>query len=290
MLNALTFDIEDYFQVEAFKQYIKFEEWNNYQSRVVQNTRKIMNILDERNVKATFFILGWIAERFPEMVRRITDDGHEIATHGYAHDMVYTQSQEAFERDLAKSIRILEQISGTHVIGYRAPTYSIIEESFWAFDILIRHNLRYDSSIFPIAHDRYGVPNSERFPYVIKREGVGMLHEFPLSTVRLWKWNFPVAGGGYLRLFPYWILKYGIASLNRQQKPAIIYLHPWEVDPDQPRIPNIPAKTRFRHYVNLHKTTDKLRKLTHDFNFGPICEVLKLCQYCQQTDHQETRS
>ncbi len=287
MLNALTFDIEDYFQVEAFKQYIAFDEWPGYQSRVVQNTRKITNILDERNVKATFFILGWVAERFPEMVRQITEDGHEIATHGYAHDMVYTQTQEVFAQDLARSIQILEQISGTKVIGYRAPTYSIIEEAFWAFDELIRQNLRYDSSIFPIVHDRYGVPDSDRFPHMINRDSVGTLHEFPLSTLRLWKWNFPIAGGGYLRLFPYWMVKSGVASLNRQQKPAIIYLHPWELDPDQPKIPNIPAKTRFRHYVNLHKTAGKLRKLTQDFNFGPICKVLKLCQHCRQTPEKE---
>lgn len=283
MLNALTFDIEDYFQVEAFKRYIRFEEWPTYESRVVQNTENILDILDEQQVRATFFILGWVAERFPEMVRRITNDGHEIATHGYAHDMVYTQSPEVFEHDLAQSVTILEQISGTRVIGYRAPTYSIIEDSFWAFDILIRHNFHYDSSVFPIVHDRYGVPDSERFPHVITREGVGEIYEFPLSTLRVWKWNFPVAGGGYMRLLPYWVLKHAVASLNRQKRPAIIYLHPWELDPDQPRIPGIPLKTRFRHYVNLQKTADKLRKLTQDFQFAPICEVLKLCQHCEDT-------
>jgi len=281
MLNALTFDIEDYFQVEAFKDYVSFDEWPAYQSRVVQNTRKIMDILDERHVKATFFILGWVAERFPDMVRELADGGHEIATHGYAHDMVYTQSPEVFEQDLVKSINILEQISGTKIIGYRAPTYSIIEESFWAFDILIRHNLRYDSSIFPIIHDRYGVPDGERFPHTIKRDGVGTLHEFPLSTLRFWKWNFPVAGGGYLRLLPYAVVKQSVTWLNRKQKPVIIYLHPWELDPDQPKLPNLPAKTRFRHYLNLHTTGNKLRKLVHDFEFGPICDVLKLCECCQ---------
>jgi polysaccharide deacetylase family protein (PEP-CTERM system associated) len=280
MLNALTFDIEDYFQVEAFKNYVKFDQWPTFQSRVVQNTRKITDILDERNVKATFFILGWVAERFPDMVKYLADNGHEIASHGYAHDMVYTQSPENFAKDLAKSVEILEQISGTTVIGYRAPTYSIVEESFWAFDELIRQNFQYDSSTFPIIHDRYGVPDGERFPYLIKRDGVGTLYEFPMSTLRLWKWNFPMAGGGYLRLLPYWILRQSVAKINRQQQPAIIYLHPWELDPEQPRISNIPARTRFRHYVNLHTTANKLRKLIHDFEFGPICEVLKLCQHC----------
>lgn len=279
MLNALTFDIEDYFQVEAFKDYIRFDEWPNYQSRVVENTRKIANILNERDVKATFFILGWIAERFPDIVKHLADDGHEIATHGYAHEMVYRQTPDSFEKDLLKSIKTLEEISGQKVIGYRAPTYSIIEESLWAFDILIRHNVRYDSSIFPIIHDRYGIPNGERFPHKITGEEGQTIMEFPLSTLRLWKWNFPVSGGGYLRLFPYWILKYGIQWLNQKSQPAIIYLHPWELDPEQPRIPNIPIKTKFRHYLNLRSTATKLRNLIRDFEFAPICEVLKLCEY-----------
>ena len=275
MVNALTFDIEDYYQVEAFKDFVKFEEWPSYPSRVVENTQKIIRILAERNVKATFFILGWIAERFPEMVEQLADEGHEIATHGYAHEMVYRQTQAAFEEDLLKSIEVLERLSGKTVIGYRAPTYSIIEDSFWALDILIRNNLRYDSSIFPIIHDRYGVPNGERFPYQIERGG-GMIMEFPLSTLRVWKWNFPIAGGGYLRLFPYWMLKKGLQWINQQKKPAIIYLHPWELDPEQPRIPNIPKRTQFRHYINLHSTAAKLRHLIYDFDFGPICDVLQL--------------
>jgi len=274
MLNALTFDIEDYYQVEAFKELIKFEDWPQYPSRVVENTRKITDILDERHVKATFFVLGWIAERFPDLVKQLAEHGHEIATHGYGHQMIYKQTQATFEADLVKSIAILEQISGQNVIGYRAPTYSIIEQSFWAFDILIRHHLRYDSSIFPIIHDRYGVPDGERFPHRIERgDGQGIL-EFPLSTLRVWKWNFPIAGGGYLRLFPYLFLKKSFQWLNKQQHPVIVYLHPWELDPAQPRIPNIPPMTRFRHYLNLHSTAAKLRKLIQDFEFAPIRDVL----------------
>ncbi|GAK55860.1 predicted xylanase/chitin deacetylase [Candidatus Vecturithrix granuli] len=276
MINALTFDIEDYYQVEAFKNYITFEEWPRYPSRVEQNTQKILGILAERHVKATFFMLGWIAERFPAMVKCIADDGHELATHGYAHQMVYKQTPAEFEADLAKSIEVLERFSGTQIIGYRAPTYSIIEDSYWAFDTLIKHHILYDSSIFPITHDRYGVPNSERFPYRIERDNGASIMEFPLSTLRLWKWNFPIAGGGYLRLFPYWLLKYSLRLLNRQQKPGILYLHPWELDPDQPRIPNISVTTRFRHYVNLHSTANKLRRLIRDFQFAPIREVLNL--------------
>lgn len=278
MVNALTFDIEDYYQVEAFKEFVAFDEWPRYPSRVVENTRRITDILDERQVKATFFILGWVAEKFPEMVKRLTNEGHEIATHGYAHEMVYKQTPEVFEADLAKSLEILENLSGKKVIGYRAPTYSIIQESFWAFDILLRHNLCYDSSIFPIIHDRYGIPDGERFPHKIKCDGERSIMEFPLSTVRFWKWNFPIAGGGYLRLLPYELIKQGVSWLNRQQHPAIIYLHPWELDPDQPRIQNIPARTKFRHYLNLRHTASKLRRLIHDFEFAPICEVLKLCE------------
>jgi polysaccharide deacetylase family protein (PEP-CTERM system associated) len=276
MINALTFDIEDYYQVEAFKAFIKFEEWPQYPSRVVDNTKKITDILNERNVKATFFILGWTAERFPNMVKQIADDGHEIATHGYAHQMIYTQSRTAFEEDLVRSIETLEHISGKKIIGYRAPTYSIIEESFWAFDILIRHNLLYDSSIFPIVHDRYGVPDGERFPHTIKRANGQTIIEFPLSTLRFWKWNLPIAGGGYLRLIPYQFLKCALYHLNRQKKPGIIYLHPWEFDPDQPRFSNIPLTTKFRHYCNLRSTATKLRNLIRDFEFASIRDILKL--------------
>jgi polysaccharide deacetylase family protein (PEP-CTERM system associated) len=276
MLNALTFDIEDYYQVEAFKRYITFEEWREYPSRVVENTNIILDILNERDVKGTFFILGWVAERFPEMVKQITENGHEIATHSYAHHMVYKQTREEFEQDLAKSIDLLETISGTKIIGYRAPTYSIVEESFWAFDVLIKYNMLYDSSIFPITHDRYGVPNGERFPYQIRGRSGKTIMEFPLSTIRIWKWNFPIAGGGYMRLLPYWFLKFGLQQVNRHQQPGIIYLHPWELDPGQPRIPNIPYTTKIRHYLNLHSTADKLRKLTRDFKFAPIREVLNL--------------
>ncbi len=276
MINALSFDIEDYYQVEAFKQYIRYEEWPQYPSRVAENTRKIIEILDERQVKATFFILGWVAERFPDMVKRIAADGHEIATHGYAHQMVYTQSPQEFEHDLAKSIEVLETLSGSKIIGYRAPTYSIIQESLWAFDILRKYHLQYDSSIFPIKHDRYGMPNSERFIHTITCPSGQTIREFPLSTVRLGKWNFPIAGGGYLRLFPYSILKYGLRHLNQHQHPGIIYMHPWELDAEQPRIPNLPPLTKIRHYINLHTTATKLRKLLRDFEFAPLRSVLQL--------------
>ncbi len=276
MINALTFDVEDYFQVEAFKEHVSFEEWLSYPCRVVESTQKILDILDEREVKATFFILGWVAERFPDLVKRIANDGHEVASHGYAHQMVYKQTPDEFEADLVKSVEILESISGTKIIGYRAPTYSIVEKSYWAFDTLIKHHFLYDSSIFPITHDRYGVPDGERFPYLVQRENGTSIHEFPLSTLRIGKWNFPIAGGGYMRLLPYFVMKMGLRHLNRQQRSGIVYLHPWELDPEQPKIPNIPASTKFRHYLNLHSTAGKLRRLIRNFEFAPVRQVLGL--------------
>ena len=276
MLNALTFDIEDYFQVEAFKQHIRYEEWPHYPIRVADNTRKIVEILDERGVKATFFMLGWVAERCPEMVKALAASGHEIASHGYAHQMVSKQTQQEFEADLIKSLEILEPLAGTKIIGYRAPTYSIIKDSFWALDILAKCGMKYDSSIFPIRHDRYGVPEAPRFPYQIYEQNGRNMIEFPISTVRVGKWNLPIAGGGYMRLLPYAVMKFGLRRVNREGQPAIVYLHPWELDPEQPRIPNIPSTTRFRHYVNLHATADKLRSLIRDFEFAPVREVLQL--------------
>ena len=276
MLNALTFDIEDYFQVEAFKQHIRYEEWPHYPIRVADNTRKIVEILDERGVKATFFMLGWVAERCPEMVKALAASGHEIASHGYAHQMVSKQTQQEFEADLIKSLEILEPLAGTKIIGYRAPTYSIIKDSFWALDILAKCGMKYDSSIFPIRHDRYGVPEAPRFPYQIYEQNGQNMIEFPISTVRVGKWNLPIAGGGYMRLLPYAVMKFGLRRVNREGQPAIVYLHPWELDPHQPRIPNIRATTRFRHYVNLHATADKLRSLIRDFEFAPVREVLRL--------------
>ena len=240
------------------------------------NTRKIVEILDERGVKATFFMLGWVAERCPEMVKALAASGHEIASHGYAHQMVSKQTQQEFEADLIKSLEILEPLAGTKIIGYRAPTYSIIKDSFWALDILAKCGMKYDSSIFPIRHDRYGVPEAPRFPYQIYEQNGRNMIEFPISTVRVGKWNLPIAGGGYMRLLPYAVMKFGLRRVNREGQPAIVYLHPWELDPEQPRIPNIPSTTRFRHYVNLHATADKLRSLIRDFEFAPVRDVLQL--------------
>ncbi|HWP47810.1 MAG TPA: XrtA system polysaccharide deacetylase [Candidatus Limnocylindrales bacterium] len=273
-INALTFDVEDYYQVEAFSRFIHFDTWDQYESRVTANTNKILEILAESRVKATFFVLGWIAERFPQIVKLISTEGHEVACHGYAHKVIYKQTRQEFEEDVSKSIQILEDISGTKVVGYRAPTYSIIRETLWALEVLLKNGIQYDSSIFPIKHDRYGIPDAGRFPYVIDKGRLGSLIEFPPSTLSFWGTNIPIAGGGYLRLYPYFFLRWGLRKINQEGQPVMVYLHPWELDPDQPRINQVGHLTRFRHYVNLDKTEKKLRALMRDFRFAPAKEVL----------------
>lgn len=270
MLNALTIDVEDYFHVSAFESIINREDWPAYECRVESNTRLILSILREAGVKATFFILGWVAERFPELVKEIASAGHEIASHGYAHQLIYNQSEDEFRADLKKSIDILEGITGEPVLGYRAPSYSITRKSWWALNILVEAGLKYDSSIFPIHHDRYGIPDFPRFPHQLK-DG---FYEFPISTLKIWGMNFPMAGGGYFRLLPYPVTRWAINRINnREGQPVIFYLHPWEFDPDQPRQP-IGGFSRFRHYVNLDKTEVRFRRLLEDFRFAPVKEVL----------------
>lgn len=270
MLNALTIDVEDYYQVSGFESHIRFEQWSNYESRVMGNTWRILELLHFHQVKATFFVLGWIAERYPQMVLAIHKEGHEIASHGYRHRLLYNLSQEEFRQDTGRSKGILEDLCGAPVIGYRAPSYSIIQKTLWAVEILHELGFRYDSSVFPIHHDRYGIPDASRFAYYhFLSEGRKLL-EFPLSTVRLLGRNVPVAGGGYLRLFPYRFIQWGIGRINeRENAPAIVYLHPWEIDPSQPRI-NGARLSRFRHYLNLDKTESRFRQLLRDFRFAPL--------------------
>ncbi|GFE60828.1 XrtA system polysaccharide deacetylase [Geobacter sp. AOG2] len=280
MLNALTIDVEDYFQVNAFARQIRYEDWDHYPLRVERNTSVILDMLDEFGVKATFFILGWVAERAPDIVKEIHRRGHEIACHGYGHQLVYAIGPDKFREDIAKSRSILENISGERVIGYRAPSYSITRKSMWALEILVEEGFEYDSSIFPIIHDTYGIPDASRFPGVI-RCASGVLREFPLSTLSLKLFGkdirLPVAGGGYLRLFPARMIDWAINTINRQEKqPTVLYFHPWEIDPHQPRI-KTGLKSRFRHYVNLEKTEGKLRALVSRNNFGTMREVLEAC-------------
>jgi polysaccharide deacetylase family protein (PEP-CTERM system associated) len=346
MLNILTIDLEDYFQVHAFSDVIKYDDWNNYECRVERNTDRLLSILSsvrspqhsqlstqnsESNnsvlspqhlPKATFFVLGWIAERYPDLVRRIKKEGHEVACHGYAHRLVYTQSRDEFRKDVKRAKSILENITGKEVIGYRAPSYSITNRSEWAFEVLLEEGFKYDSSIFPIRHDFYGMPEAPRFPFVVSLNGnsnveFSMLNcelnafqdsklniqnsqlnaqssvlkansplntenskfiiEFPISTARLFGLNFPISGGGYFRLFPYSLIRKGLRSINEKEKrPFIFYIHPWEIDPNQPRVNGVTPRSKFRHYVNLNKTEDRLQRLLNDFNFSSVRQMLYL--------------
>jgi polysaccharide deacetylase family protein (PEP-CTERM system associated) len=273
MLNALTIDVEDYYQVSAFEEVIRLEDWDQYESRVEKNTQHVLALLDEKHVKATFFILGWVAERYPQLVRRIVEAQHEVACHGYTHRRVYTLTPEEFRREIRQAKQTIEDAAGVPVLGYRAPSYSITTRSFWALTILAEEGFKYDSSIFPIRHDLYGIPNHQRFSHVLNSEGSFPIAEFPPSTARLGGVNLPVAGGGYFRLFPYAVTRYAIYCLNHKEKqPAIVYFHPWEIDPEQPRIA-ASLKSRLRHYTNLDRMETKLRRLLSHFAFAPMREV-----------------
>lgn len=274
MLNALTIDVEDYYHVTGFESVIRRTDWGSYESRVGRNTCRLLDLLDAYHTKATFFVLGWVAERDPHLVRTIHARGHEVASHGYAHQRIYTQTPAQFQQETQRSMRLLQDTIGTHINGYRAASYSITQESLWALDILGAEGFTYDSSIFPIRHDRYGIPAYPRFCHVLAGYGGGHLIEFPISTARFAGTNVPIAGGGYFRLFPYAVIRWGIRSINcLEQQPALIYLHPWEIDPEQPRI-HASAAARFRHYVNLHKTEPRLCRLMQDFTFGTLLDVL----------------
>ena len=272
--NALTVDVEDYFQVSAFADAIKQKDWDNHPLRVVDNTRRLLDLFDEYEIKITFFILGWVADRERELVMEIANRGHEVACHGYSHQLVYNQSPDVFREETLRSKNLLEDIIQQPVRGYRAASYSITEKSKWALDILAESGFVYDSSIFPVRHDRYGMPNTPEHPYKLTTDAGNSIIEFPLSTAKIFKYRLPVAGGGYFRLYPYWLSKAGLKQINRQQKPFIFYLHPWEVDPDQPRI-SASWFSRFRHYNNLDKCEDRLRRLMKDFQFGTSWDVLK---------------
>lgn len=273
IVNAMTIDVEDYFHVSNFSRVVTRDSWASRESRVERNTDRLLAIFDESGVTATFFVLAWVAERFPGLVQRIAGAGHEIASHGYAHQLVYDQGPEAFRDDVRRAKRILEDTSGCAVAGYRAPSFSITGRSLWALDVLVEEGYRYDASVYPVHHDRYGIPDAPRHLHVLRREA-GSLMEAPASTVRLGALNLPIGGGGYFRLLPYTWTRWGIGHVNRrEQQPTIFYLHPWEIDPDQPRLPATLAG-RIRHYRNLHRTERRLRHLLRDFRFGPMRQVL----------------
>ena len=268
--NALTIDVEDYFQVSALAPYIPREQWSARACRVELNVDRILQMLDMHETKATFFTLGWIAERYPHLVRRIVDGGHELASHGYGHQRASDLTEAAFSEDIESAKKLLEDLSGHGVKGYRAPSFSIGESNLWAFDCLERAGYCYSSSIYPIRHDHYGMPDAPRFAHQVR---TGLL-EVPVTTARFFDRNWPASGGGYFRLLPYAMSRWLLQSVNRQDgRSAVFYFHPWEIDAGQPRVEGINAKTRFRHYVNLHRTEGRLLRLLADFNWGRMDEI-----------------
>ena len=282
MNNALTFDVEEYFHAEAFAGVVRPDDWPTLGSRVVHATERLLDILDYADVRATFFVLGWVAERQPGLVQEIHARGHELACHGYSHQMISRLTPQEFAEDVKRAKKVIEDIAGTRVIGYRAPTFSVTRRTLWSLEVLMEAGFRYDSSIFPIVHDRYGIPDAPRFthriPIFVNRipiVGNGCtLAELPLSTLSVFGQRLPVAGGGYFRLLPYWLTRRAIRHLNRvERQPAVVYLHPWELDRHQPRL-SVGRLTRLRHSINIDETEDKLCRLLADFRFAPAAQVL----------------
>lgn len=270
MKNALTVDVEDYFQVSAFEPHIRRDQWDHQPSRVERNVERLLELFARHGAKATFFTLGWVASRSPQLVRGIVAAGHELASHGYAHARATEQSAAEFSADVRRAKLMLEDIGGTPVVGYRAPSFSIDRRNLWAFDALLEAGYRYSSSVYPVHHDHYGMPDAPRHAY---RPRPGLL-EIPVTTTRLFGRNLPAGGGGYFRLMPYRLSRWAIRRVNDiDRRPAIFYMHPWEIDPDQPRVHGTGLKTRFRHYVNLGKTEGRLARLLDDFRWGRIDEV-----------------
>ncbi len=274
LINAMSVDVEDYFQASAFDRLVSRTSWHERESRVVGNTHRLLEFFHRHHVHATFFILGWVAERFPSLVRDIATLGHEVASHGFHHQLIYTLAPDQFRDDVRRAKAVIEDAGGCAVRGYRAPSFSVVRESLWALDILIEEGHSYDASVFPIHHDRYGIPDAPRRAHVIER-GAGAIVEVPASTVRLGRLNVPIAGGGYFRLLPYSFTRWGIARVNRVDRhPVVFYIHPWEIDPDQPRLP-VSAVTRWRHYSNLDDTLHRLGRLVEDFAFDTVAATLE---------------
>ncbi|HSQ73618.1 MAG TPA: XrtA system polysaccharide deacetylase [Rubrivivax sp.] len=270
LTNALTIDVEDYFQVSAFAPYIRRDEWDSRECRVEANVDRILLLLADRDTTATFFTLGWVAERYPQLVRRIVDGGHELASHGYGHQRASDLNATDFRQDVLRAKSLLEDLSGIAVHGYRAPSFSIGHGNLWAFDTLARAGHRYSSSVYPIRHDHYGMPDSPRFAY---RLASGLL-EIPPTTLRLMQRNLPSSGGGYFRLLPYPLSRWMLRRVNQlDREPAVFYFHPWELDTSQPRVAGIDAKTRFRHYVNIPRMERRLGALLRDFRWGRMDDI-----------------
>jgi len=267
-INALTIDFEDWYQgIE-----IPYTDWEGYEERMELSGRRILEVFADAGVRATFFVLGWVAERYPHLVREIAAAGHEIGTHGWSHEFVYKLTPERFREELMRSVKLLEDLGQKSVVGHRAPFFSITNDSLWALDIMRECGLRYDSSIFPVANYRYGIENAERWPHEVAEDTPGF-KEFPITTWKVLGRNVPVAGGAYFRIFPYQVTRTAFRSINRAGHPVVFYLHPWELDWEHPRIP-VPRRIAVTHYHNLKATEGRLRKLLRDFRFGPMQEVL----------------
>jgi len=273
--NAMTVDVEDYFHVAAFSKEISPNDWDQLEYRVEANTRRLLEIFSVRGIRATFFVLGWVAQRSPQLVREIQSAGHEIASHGMTHKLVYNQTREEFAQETRDAKRLLEDICGKSVDGYRASTYSITRQSLWALDVLCELGFKYDSSIYPIKHDLYGIPDAPEAPSWISAPGGRSIIEFPLSAVRIGGVRVPVSGGGYFRLLPYPVTRFGLKKINEQlNRPFAFYLHPWEIDTSQPRV-NASVFSQFRHYNNIDRCEDRLRRLLGEFDFGTMGQVLR---------------
>ena len=278
--HILSVDVEDYFQVEAFANEVPRHTWGDRPSRVVENTRKILNLFERYSSKGTFFFLGWVADRFPGLVREVHAQGHELACHSYWHRRVYSLPPSEFREDVRISKDAIEQAAGAAVYGYRAPSWSINKDSLWALDILAEEGFRYDSSIYPIRHDLYGVPDAPRHPYVYRCRNGRVLTEVPPPTVRIAGFNFPGAGGGYFRIFPFSYTEWVFRTFERHyRKPVVTYFHPWEIDPQQPRIP-VGLKSRFRHYTNLGMVEERLGLMLQKHLFQPIAAALETGDLC----------
>jgi len=271
-VNALTVDVEDYFQVSAFEDHISRDDWGRIPCRVERNMERILALFAQRGVKATFFTLGWIAERYPQIVSRIVAEGHELASHGWSHVRATEQNRKAFTADVTRTKGFLEDLSGVPVLGYRAASYSIGERNFWALEVLEEVGHRYSSSIFPIHHDLYGMPQAPRFAFHPNADSKFL--EIPVTTVKVGEKKLPCGGGGWFRFFPYALSRWALHRVNRQDgQSCIFYFHPWEIDPDQPRQTGLGAKTRFRHYLNLHRMEYRLGRLLDDFRWGRMDEI-----------------
>lgn len=288
MINAMTVDVEDYFQVAAFEEYIQHDQWDNWPHRVEINTGHILDLLASQNVLATFFVLGWVAKRYQKLVKRIVAEGHELASHGMRHVRVTQQTSTEFLQDALESRALLEDVGGVAVIGYRASTYSIGKTNTWAFGVLEEAGYQYSSSVYPIRHDLYGWPQAPRTPFWPSGvPGKGVL-EIPIATLQLGKQRLPIGGGGFFRLYPYPASRWAWKRLNEKENlPGVFYFHPWELDPDQPRIPGIGSKTRFRHYLNLQKMRNRITNLLTDFQWDRMDRTFAATIHCGENNRDQ---